>query len=114
MNNRQTAWQRLELETDLQVLAALLYDWIEELKYPVLDTDDLSLIVVWGDNVEKCLEKLEICDGYFIEYMLRFILRLRPLSSDGQSLLIRRLMAALTQQSILINDSILPSGKTIQ
>ncbi|XP_046745517.1 protein tyrosine phosphatase domain-containing protein 1-like [Diprion similis] len=110
LNNRQTAWQRLELETDLHVLSALLYDWLENLKYPVLDKDDLSLIVVWGSNVEKCLEKLDICDGYLMEYLLRFILRLRPLSLEGQTLLIKRLMAALTQQAVRINQTLLPSG----
>ncbi|XP_020707789.2 protein tyrosine phosphatase domain-containing protein 1-like isoform X3 [Athalia rosae] len=111
LNNRQTAWQRLELETDLHVLSALLYNWLENLKYPVLGTDDLSMIVVWGNNIEKCFEKLEICDCYLIEYLLRFVSRLRPLSRDGQTLLIKRLMAALTQQSIWINQGLLPSGK---
>ncbi|XP_015606539.1 protein tyrosine phosphatase domain-containing protein 1 isoform X2 [Cephus cinctus] len=111
LNNRQTAWQRLELETDLSLLSGLLYEWLETLKRPVLDLEDLSHIVIWSSKEQECLHKLQTSTRYLLEYLLRFLSRLRPLTMETQNLLGKRLMAALTQQCISINHILFPAGK---
>ncbi|XP_066582809.1 protein tyrosine phosphatase domain-containing protein 1-like isoform X2 [Prorops nasuta] len=111
LNTRSSAWRRLELETDLNILSGLLYEWLETLKYPVLAVDSLSYIVVWSSKPHLCLEKLDVYKRYLVEYLLRFVCRLRPMTTESQSLIIKRLMAALTQQAVRIGHSICPSNK---
>ena len=99
------------METDIYVLSALLYEWLETLDPPILDVNDLCQIVVRSTNPKKCLQKLPECVGYLIEYLLRFISRIRPMTIDNQNAIIKRFMASITQQRVLINNAFLPSGK---
>ncbi|XP_018406319.1 PREDICTED: protein tyrosine phosphatase domain-containing protein 1-like, partial [Cyphomyrmex costatus] len=114
LNHRCTAWQRLELESNLELLSALLFEWLESLKHPLLDVDSLSYIVVWSSKPQRCLEKLSVCTRYLLEYLLRFITRLRPVTAESQSLITKRLMAALTQQTIWIKNYFHPPHKHFQ
>ncbi|XP_025267437.1 protein tyrosine phosphatase domain-containing protein 1 isoform X1 [Camponotus floridanus] len=114
LNHRCTAWQRLELETNLEVLSILLFEWLETLKHPLLDVDNLSYIVAWSSKPQRCLAKLPVCTRYLLEYLLRFVSRLRPMTTESQSLITKRLMAALTQQTIWIKNSFQPSNKPFQ
>ncbi|XP_033209721.1 protein tyrosine phosphatase domain-containing protein 1-like isoform X4 [Belonocnema kinseyi] len=114
LNTRSTAWQSLELETDLEILSSLLYEWMESLKKPILDTEALSQIVIRGFKPKQCLQKLDPWTRYMIEYLLRFVSRLRPLTNDSQSSLLKRLIASITQQKVRINHSIYPTGKNGQ
>lgn len=59
-NCSQTSWARLKTEKNLLVLSALLYDWLESLKYPVVNREDLSNIVIYNKRPEICLQKLNI------------------------------------------------------
>ncbi|XP_012238136.1 protein tyrosine phosphatase domain-containing protein 1-like [Bombus impatiens] len=111
LNHRSTAWQRLQMETDLYILSGLLFEWLETLKHPLLDVDSLSYIVVWNSKPQRCLEKLHNPNRYLLEYLLRFISRLRPMTPESQSLITKRFMAALTQQSIWIKNSFYPSNR---
>ncbi|XP_076749525.1 uncharacterized protein LOC143422620 isoform X2 [Xylocopa sonorina] len=114
LNHRATAWQRIQMETNLDILSGLLFEWLETLKHPLLDVDSLSYIVVWSSKPQRCLEKLSGCNRYLLEYFLRFICRLRPMTAESQSLLTKRFMAALTQQSIWIKNSFYPCNKNFQ
>lgn len=114
LNNRCTAWQRLELETNLEILSALLFEWVEGLKHPLLDVNCLSYIVVWSSKPQRCLGKLPACTRYLLEYLLRFVTRLRPVTAESQSLITKRLMGALTQQKIWIKNSFYPPNKHFQ
>jgi len=113
LNHRCTAWQRLELETNLELLSTLLFEWLEDLKHPLLDVDSLSYIVVWSSKPQRCLGKLPVHTRYLLEYLLRFVTRLRPMTAESQSLIIKRLIAALTQQTIWIKNCFHPSSTCI-
>lgn len=110
LNNRNSAWQRLELETNIKILSGLLYEWLETLRGPVLDVETLSQIVIRGSRPKQCLQKFEIYNRYLLEYLLRFVSRLRPMTMDTQSLIIKRLMASLTHQTVRIKETFMPSG----
>lgn len=99
------------METDLDILSGLLFEWLETLKHPLLDVDSLSYIVVWSSKPQRCLEKLAASNRYLLEYLLRFVSRLRPMTAESQSLITKRFMAALTQQSIWIRSSFYPFSK---
>lgn len=111
LNHRSTAWQRLQMEIDLDILSGLLFEWLETLKHPLLDVDSLSYIVVWSSKPERCLEKLPSCNRYLLEYILRFIIRLRPMTAENQSFITKRFIATLTQQTIWIKNAFYPSSK---
>jgi len=113
LNHRYSAWQRLELETNLELLLALLFEWLEGLKHPLLDVDNLSYVVVWSSKPQRCLGKLPVCTRYLLEYLLRFVTRLRPVTAESQSLITKRLMAALTQQTIWIKNCFHPPSMYI-
>ena len=36
LNNRGASWSKLDTETDIGVLSALLFEWLEHLKAPIL------------------------------------------------------------------------------
>ncbi|XP_071564050.1 uncharacterized protein [Temnothorax nylanderi] len=114
LNHRCTAWQRLELETDLELLSTLLFEWLENLKHPLLDVDSLSYIVAWSSKPQRCLGKLPVYARYLLEYLLRFVTRLRPVTAESQSLITKRLIAALTQQKIWIKNCFHPPSKHFQ
>lgn len=99
------------METDLDILSGLLFEWLETLKHPLLDVDSLSYIVVWSSKPERCLEKLPSCNRYLLEYILRFIIRLRPMTAENQSFITKRFIATLTQQTIWIKNAFYPSSK---
>ncbi|XP_034939681.1 protein tyrosine phosphatase domain-containing protein 1-like [Chelonus insularis] len=114
LNNKNSTWQWLELETNVRILSGLLYEWLETLKEPILDIDSLSQIVIRGSRLKHCLQKLQTYNRYVLEYFLRFVSRLRPMSMDMQSLIIKRFIASLTHQSVWIKKMLMPSDKNFQ
>ncbi|XP_066966573.1 protein tyrosine phosphatase domain-containing protein 1-like isoform X2 [Macrobrachium rosenbergii] len=111
LNVKQSAWEKLNTETFLPMLTALMYTWLEHLKLPVLDVDALSYIVLASHKPEVCLRKLDKEVRYTLEYLLRFVARLHPLSRAHQEMILRRFMASLTQQSVPVRGTLLPAGK---
>ncbi|KAJ9575419.1 hypothetical protein L9F63_025631, partial [Diploptera punctata] len=111
LNHRQSAWTRLQVEKNLYVLTALLFDWLEHLRVPILSRDDLSYIVILGSQPEVCLKKFDIASQYIIEYLFRFLARLQPISQDTQLNVIKRFVASLTHQGVPIQGILKPAGK---
>ena len=73
LNNRASTWNKLDTETDPRVLAALLLEWLEHLKSPILDRNGITYVVIHCDNVEAALAKLHGHVGYIIEYLIRYL-----------------------------------------
>jgi protein tyrosine phosphatase domain-containing protein 1 len=70
LNHRQSAWTRLQMEKNLYVLTGLLYDWLEQLRIPVLSRDDLSYIVILGNQPEACLKKIDLVSCHVCYFIL--------------------------------------------
>jgi protein tyrosine phosphatase domain-containing protein 1 len=64
------------------VLSTLLYEWLEHLRNPILDTDSITYIVILADNTEKAFRRLPVSVAYTLEYTIRFVTRLQPLHRD--------------------------------
>ncbi|KPJ00807.1 Protein tyrosine phosphatase domain-containing protein 1 [Papilio xuthus] len=111
INQRREAMDIIYDEEDPLILSGLLFEWLEGLKEPVLDREDLSLIVSRAHNIEWCIQALDMEDIILIEYLLRFMIRLRPLAANKKVDIIKRLISSLTQQTICIEDTYLPSGR---
>ncbi|CAH2097606.1 unnamed protein product [Euphydryas editha] len=108
INQMRDAISKLDKEDDPHVLTGLLFEWLEGLKQPVLDREDLSTIIGRCKDVNTCIVSLEMEDVILIEYLLRFVIRLRPLAAHKKIDIIKRLIAALTHQTVSINGKILP------
>ncbi|XP_052741753.1 protein tyrosine phosphatase domain-containing protein 1 [Bicyclus anynana] len=109
INQRRDAMARIEEEEDPVVLTGLLFDWLEGLKQPVLDKEDLSTIVGRSKHVDMCILALQMEDVILIEYLLRFVIRLRPLAAQKKIDIIKRLVASLIQQCVVINGKSFPN-----
>ncbi|RXG70528.1 Protein tyrosine phosphatase domain-containing protein 1 [Armadillidium vulgare] len=113
LNIKQSAWDKLKTETDLYLLTGLLFTWFEHLKQPILAVDALSYVVLASHKPEVCLRKMEKEVRYTLEYLVRFVSRLQPLTRDQTSILMRRMIAALTQQAVQVGNSLLPADLDI-
>lgn len=60
INTSNMGWLKLSKETDLCVLVAMLYEWLECLKAPVLKLEHLEYIVVHYKQPELCFEKFDL------------------------------------------------------
>ncbi|XP_068624999.1 uncharacterized protein [Battus philenor] len=111
INQRREAINKIHDEEDPVVLSSLLFEWLDGLKEPVLDREDLSIIVSRAHNVEWCITALQMEDMLLIEYLLRFVIRLRPLAASKKVDIIKRILASLTHQTVLIGSTCLPTGR---
>ncbi|XP_026728343.1 protein tyrosine phosphatase domain-containing protein 1-like [Trichoplusia ni] len=114
INQHREAFDKINSENDPTILTGLLFEWLEGLKQPVLDREDLSIIVGRAYNVESCILALTLEDIMLIEYLLRFVTRLRPLAANKKVDILKRLLASLTHQTIGINGRCLPTRKDFQ
>ncbi|XP_025837410.1 protein tyrosine phosphatase domain-containing protein 1 isoform X1 [Agrilus planipennis] len=111
VNSYQHGYCRIVHEIDPKVLACLLFDWLEDLKSPILNQDELEKIVINYCQPEKCLKLLAMEHGFIIEYLLRFIKKVYPLNDDIQKKIFKRITAALGHQAVSFDDKILPAEK---
>ncbi|CAH4023699.1 unnamed protein product [Pieris brassicae] len=109
INQRREAMSKIDEEEDPTILSVLLFEWLEGLKQPVLDKEDLSNIVCRSTNVGSCIMALQMEDMILVEYLLRFVVRLRPLVAHKKVDILKRLLASLTHQTTNINGKLLPN-----
>ncbi|XP_054721880.1 protein tyrosine phosphatase domain-containing protein 1-like [Uloborus diversus] len=110
LNNRSSAWERLKREKDIMFLTGLMWSWIEHLKEPILSKHDLTYIVIRAEKPVDALVRLDKGTRYTTEYLIRFIARLVPNSSNIVDDLLRRLIASLTHQCLGIKGTLSPVG----
>ncbi|CAK1543597.1 unnamed protein product [Leptosia nina] len=109
INQRRDGMGMIDEEEDPIVLTALLFEWLEGLKHPVLDKEDLSNIVCRSTNVQTCIMALQMEDIMLVEYLLRFVVRLRPLVAHKKVDILKRLLASLAHHNANINGKMLPN-----
>ncbi|XP_062530365.1 protein tyrosine phosphatase domain-containing protein 1 isoform X2 [Bombyx mori] len=108
INQRREAMAMIDDEEDPFILTGLLFEWFEGLKQPILDKDDLSIIVGHACNIESCVLAMQMEDVMLVEYLLRFVIRLRPLAANKKIEILKRILASLTHQAVTINNKSLP------
>lgn len=60
INCSQQGWLKLNKETNVRILAMLLYDWLECLKSPVIGPAYLESVVVWYKQPDTCFQKFDL------------------------------------------------------
>lgn len=84
-------------------------EWIEHLTTPILNTEDLTSIVVWADQPKECLSRIPMESGILIEYLMSFVGRFRETSCEARSSLVKRLAGAISQQGVRFRKLLLPN-----
>ncbi|XP_054168896.1 protein tyrosine phosphatase domain-containing protein 1-like [Oppia nitens] len=109
LNTRPNCWDKVSAETNVNILAALLWSFIDSLPEPVLNKTCLCYLVLKAEKPLDALTKLEQSIRFTVEYLMRFMARLAPGDSDDRSLmvdlLLKHLMARLTRQKLKLSDS---------
>ncbi|RZF46128.1 hypothetical protein LSTR_LSTR012988 [Laodelphax striatellus] len=111
LNGTGSSWKKLEIENNPVVLTGLLFEWLEQLKTPILHRDYLTYIVLQYADPCSCIKKFELVVQYTIEYLFRFLSRISPVSNEDLTEVMKRIIASLTQQSVMVRSTLLPSGK---
>ena len=60
--------------------------------------DGITYVVIYCDNIEAALRRLPNHVCYILEYLVRFVARLQPLTREQSEHVMMRIMAALTHQ----------------
>ncbi|KAL1447094.1 hypothetical protein MTO96_044387 [Rhipicephalus appendiculatus] len=103
LNTRGAAWDKVNVEEDPVILAGLLWYWLDELKEPVLNKQDLTAVVVRPTNPVAVLQKLNKATRFTTEYLVRFVARLNLPTLVERRNVIRRLTSALCHQTLSID-----------
>ncbi|XP_030646315.1 protein tyrosine phosphatase domain-containing protein 1 [Chanos chanos] len=96
LNEQECGWATLAMETDPKVLSYLLWAWLEKLKEPVLNCEDvMKLTPASGDNRDKLqlLHKV-----HTIYCVLRCVAILTAQCPQLEEPLLQRLIRALTKR----------------
>lgn len=59
LNSREGAWERLCMERDPLVLSGLMWSWLEQLKDPVISSEDIKALSEKNVNPQSALDSLE-------------------------------------------------------
>ncbi|OWF39512.1 Protein tyrosine phosphatase domain-containing protein 1 [Mizuhopecten yessoensis] len=98
LNEKDNAWAELSQETDPGVVSLILWEWLDQLKEPVLRMQDLKSMLPYKGDPETGLQKLEKGPRNTILYMVKVIEKLRPVSEDVEAKIYEKLLSYLTQQ----------------
>lgn len=60
INNSQLGWLKLSVEKDLRILAGLLYEWLENLKTPIISIHCFEHIVINYKQADVCFQKFPV------------------------------------------------------
>ncbi|XP_076468924.1 protein tyrosine phosphatase domain-containing protein 1-like [Babylonia areolata] len=108
LNETDSAWAMLAEEDNPNVLSAVFWDWLDQLKEPVLRKQDLVLILERMEGPKECLRHLEKSIKHFTEYQARVLSRLFPQTEDLETRLVERLLSHLTHQTVTLNPTFTP------
>lgn len=62
LNSREGAWERLCMERDPLVLSCLMWSWLEQLKDPIISSEDIKALSEKNVNPQNALDSLEKVD----------------------------------------------------
>jgi len=118
INTSCHGWDNLCLDTDAYAISALMWSWLEHLSQPVLPESSANEILnvmdqyahldqplVFQKTFEKALLTLEPCRSKTINCLLKCVISFEDVTNSVLEVLVRRMVAALTQQMDCIQTS---------
>ena len=92
----------------------IFFGWFETLFLNLMiiisDQNGITFVVIHCDDVDAVLQRLPNHVCYIVEYLVRFVSRLK-IGAEKQSTLMMRFVASLTHQSVVIKGTTFPDAK---
>ncbi|KAK3103723.1 hypothetical protein FSP39_021376 [Pinctada imbricata] len=104
LNIKEEGWNEFAMENDPVVVSQVAWDWLDQLKEPILRRQDMNKMLDHVEDPETGLQKLEKGTKGTIEYLLRIIWRLGPLTDEQEGQLFEKLLSYLTHHWVSFND----------
>ncbi|XP_069085554.1 protein tyrosine phosphatase domain-containing protein 1-like isoform X1 [Pleurodeles waltl] len=96
LNKEEAAWGRLSAETSPRILSAILWQWLDHLKEPVLSVAD-TVLLLSKPTGWQALRTLQKSQAETIICILECISKLTDLTADVEDAIFLRLIRACTQ-----------------
>ncbi|XP_044307226.1 protein tyrosine phosphatase domain-containing protein 1 [Varanus komodoensis] len=98
LNSQNGAWDKICAENDPFILSSLMWSWIEQLKEPLLNKNDVDVLAKNVDS-QDALKLLEKGKYHTILCILNCVVNLQTIPADVEELLLNRAIKAFTKAS---------------
>uniref|UniRef100_T1IV26 Uncharacterized protein n=1 Tax=Strigamia maritima TaxID=126957 RepID=T1IV26_STRMM len=98
----QNGWKTLTSTSDPVLLVGLLYIWLEQLQQPLISKQDWTQIqsTDYLKDPVQALYRLSKSSRITIEYLLRFVAHIEPISTKQRNLIIKSLVVTMMQRHV--------------
>uniref|UniRef100_A0A3P9LI98 Protein tyrosine phosphatase domain-containing protein 1 n=1 Tax=Oryzias latipes TaxID=8090 RepID=A0A3P9LI98_ORYLA len=97
LNSREGAWERLCTERDPLVLSGLMWSWLEQLKDPIISTEDMKSLAETRGNPQSALHRLQKGPRLTLLCVLDCAAQLLPLPEDLKARLLTQTVKVFTK-----------------
>ncbi|XP_062979454.1 protein tyrosine phosphatase domain-containing protein 1 [Elgaria multicarinata webbii] len=99
LNSQNGAWDKICAERDPFILSNLMWSWIEQLKEPLLNKNDVDVLAKNNIDSQEALKLLEKGKYHTILCILNCVVNLQTIPTDVEELLLNRAIKAFTKMS---------------
>uniref|UniRef100_A0A3Q3Q920 Protein tyrosine phosphatase domain-containing protein 1 n=1 Tax=Monopterus albus TaxID=43700 RepID=A0A3Q3Q920_MONAL len=99
LNSREGAWERLCMERDPLVLSSLMWSWLEQLRDPVISSDDVKALSETNGNPASALNSLEKGQRLTLLCVLDCAAHLLPVPEDVETSFLNHTIKVFTKVS---------------
>ncbi|XP_044205805.1 protein tyrosine phosphatase domain-containing protein 1 [Thunnus albacares] len=97
LNSREGAWERLYMERDPLVLSSLMWSWLEQLKDPVISSEDVKALSERNVNPQNALDSLEKGHRLTLLCILDCAAHLLPMPEDVETSFLNQTIKVFTK-----------------
>ncbi|CAN9512185.1 unnamed protein product [Ophioblennius macclurei] len=97
LNSREGAWERLCVERDPRVLSALMWSWLEQLKEPIISSEDVHKLSQRSADPHVALHSLHKDHRLTLLCVLDCAAQLLPLPADMENSFLRQTVRVFTK-----------------
>uniref|UniRef100_A0A3P9IA57 Protein tyrosine phosphatase domain-containing protein 1 n=1 Tax=Oryzias latipes TaxID=8090 RepID=A0A3P9IA57_ORYLA len=97
LNSREGAWERLCTERDPLVLSGLMWSWLEQLKDPIISTEDMKSLAETRGNPQSALHRLQKGPRLTLLCVFDCAAQLLPLPEDLKARLLTQTVKVFTK-----------------
>uniref|UniRef100_A0A4W6D1R5 Protein tyrosine phosphatase domain-containing protein 1 n=1 Tax=Lates calcarifer TaxID=8187 RepID=A0A4W6D1R5_LATCA len=103
LNSREGAWERLCMERDPLVLSSLMWSWLEQLKDPIISSEDIKALSGKNVNPQNALDSLEKGHRLTLLCILNCAAHLLPMPKEVETSFVNQTIKVFTKVSINIS-----------
>ncbi|XP_051270955.1 protein tyrosine phosphatase domain-containing protein 1 [Dicentrarchus labrax] len=97
LNSREGAWERLCMERDPLVLSSLMWSWLEQLKDPVISSEDIKALSEKNVNPQNALDSLEKGHRLTLLCILDCVAHLLPVPEEVETSFLNQTIKVFTK-----------------